>query len=239
MSTRAPRRAHESGMVLVTVILIAGLLSVAGLGLLALAGRDTMLMRHRSERHHLRHLAYGALHIAAAALADTSFHEALRGQVRLTNSDRSTVTTYTLSPDRVIHLPRETAWLTCGRATTCSETDRRRTTTVRPWGTRNPRWVIVMQGPVSRWWPGPWHRGSIVVVWVGDDAREVDGDPAADDLTAPAMGQGIVRLYAVAYGVSGGRQGIEAELIRYCEASQPACQTGFELAGIREVNSEL
>lgn len=239
MRARPPRGADDSGMVLVAVMLIAGLLSMAGLGMLALAGRDTMLMRHRSERHHLRHLAYGALHIAAAELADVSFHEALGGQVRLTNSDRSAVTTYPLSPDRVIDLPRETAWLTCGRATACSETDRRRTTIVRPWGSRNPRWVVVLQGPVSRWWPGSWHRGSVVVVWVGDDAREVDGDPAADDPTGPATGQGIVRLYAVAYGVSGGRQGIEAELIRYCEASQSGCQRGFELSGLREVNSEI
>jgi hypothetical protein len=226
-------------MVLVAVMLMAGLLSMAGLGMLALAGRDTLITRHRLEQQHLRHLAYGALHLAAAALTDASFHDALRGDVRLQGSDPSTVTSYALMPDRVVELSSDTAWLTCGRRSLCSDADRRRTTTARPWGPRNPRWVIVLQGPASRWWPGAWHRGSVVVVWIGDDAREVDGDPARDDSTGPATGQGMVRLYAMAYGVSGGRQAIEAELIRYCEPSQAECQTGLELSGQREVNSEL
>lgn len=239
MSWRAPHRTRESGIVLVVVVMMAGLLLLAGLGLLALTGRDTLTMRHRLERQHLRHLAYGSLQVAAAALADSSFHAALQGDVRALASDPSTVTSYALAHDRMVDILSETAWLTCGRRSTCSDADRRRATSVRPWGPRNPRWVIVMQGPASRWWSGAWHRGSCVVVWVGDDPREVDGDPATDDETGPATGQGIVRLYAIAYGVSGGREAIEAELIRYCEASQTECQTGIELSGLREVNSEL
>jgi hypothetical protein len=226
-------------MVLVVVVLVAGLLLLSGLGLVALAGRDMLTTRHRVERQHLRHLAYGALHVAATSLADSSFHEVLRGNIRVAASDPGTVASYSLTADLVVDLRSETAWLTCGRSTPCTDADRRRTTTARPWGARNPRWVTVLQGPASRWWPGVWHRGSVVVVWAGDDAREADGDPARDDAAGPATGQGIVRLYAVAYGVSGGRQAVEAELIRYCEATVADCQTGFELSGLREVNSEL
>lgn len=226
-------------MVLVVVTVVAGLLLLSGLGLVALAGRDMLTMRHRVERQHLRHLAYGALHVAATALATSSFHEVLRGNIRTAAGDPASVASYALTLDIIVDVRSETAWLTCGRRTSCTDTDRRRTTMTRPWGPRNPQWVVVMQGPSSRWWPGAWHRGSVVVVWAGDDAREIDGDPAHDDEAGPATGQGIVRLYAVAYGVSGGRQAVEAELIRYCEATVAHCQTGCELSGVREVNSEL
>lgn len=238
--TRCGRRqARESGVVLVAVTLLGGLLLLAGLGLIALGGRDLLTMRHRFERQHLRHLTYGALQLVATAVAHGPVADALRGNIRAPGSDPASVVAYTLTHDRVINLPRETAWLTCGRSTPCTETDRRRVSTARPWGPGNPRWVIVLQGPASRWWSGPWHRGSLVVVWAGDDAREVDGDPSRDDATGPATGQGVLRLYAVAYGVSGGRHAIESELVRYCDSSQTGCQPGGELSSLREVDGEL
>ena len=229
----------EDGMLLVGVAMMSGVLLLMGLGLLALVGRDGLTMRHRLERQHLRQLAHGALDVAAATLADVSFDDALSGRVRASAGDAVAVTSYELAGGRVIELRAETAWLTCGRTSSCTTADRRRVTAARPWGQANPQWAVVLQGLASRWWPGVWHRGSVVVVWVGDDAREVDGDPMADDATGPLTGQGIVRLHAVAYGMAGGRAAVEAELLRYCETREPECQPGIELSGRLDVDDEM
>lgn len=239
MKTRHSACSDEAGMLLVGVAVMSGVLLVVGLGVLALAGRDGLIMRHRLERQHLRQLAHGALDVAAATLADVSFDDALNGRVRAVAGDSVAVTSYNLAGGRVVDLRAETAWLTCGRTSSCTTADRRRVTAARPWGQANPQWAVVMQGLASRWWPGVWHRGSVVVVWVGDDAREIDGDPTADDATDPLTGQGIVRLHAVAYGVAGGRAAVEAELLRHCEPREPECQPGLELSGRLEVDDEL
>jgi len=239
MKARPCAVSAEAGTLLVGVALMAGVLLLMGLGLLALAGREGLTMRHRLERQHLRQLAHGALDIAAATLADVSFDDALGGRVRAAAGDAVGVTAYEMAGGRVVELRAETAWLTCGRRSSCTTADRRRVTATRPWGRANPQWAVVLQGLASRWWPGVWHRGSVVVVWVGDDAREVDGDPVADDATGPLTGHGIVRLHAVAYGVAGGRAAVEAELLRYCEPREPDCQSGIELSGRLEVDDEM
>lgn len=239
VKTRQRAVSAEAGMLLVGVAMISGVLLLMGLGLLSLAGRDGLIMRHRLERQHLRQLAHGALDVAAATLADVSFDDALGGRVRAAGGDSVEVTSYELAGGRMVELRAETAWLTCGRTSSCTTADRRRVTAARPWGQANPQWAVVMQGLASRWWPGVWHRGSVVVVWVGDDAREVDGDPMADDVAEPLTGQGIVRLHAVAYGVAGGREAVEAELLRHCEFRQPECRAGLELSGRLEVDDEM
>jgi hypothetical protein len=51
-----------------------------------------------------------------------------------------------------------------------------------------------------------------IVAWVGDDARETDGDPLRDG--AAGQGRDIVRVRAEAFGPRGARHAVEADVIR-------------------------
>jgi len=55
-----------------------------------------------------------------------------------------------------------------------------------------------------------------VVVWLGDDGGEVDGDSAVDGGGPGAEGRYIIRARAAAFGAGRAYRAIEAELARIC-----------------------
>ena len=115
-----------------------------------------------------------------------------------------------------LDLVEATARVNCGKAT-CSLTDLNATTVDRPWGANNPRWQLYAHGDLARLSPsGAINSRVYIVVWVGDDALENDGQPLFDgDATGGANpGAGVLQLMAHAYGPAGTRRVVEATLGR-------------------------
>jgi hypothetical protein len=116
----------------------------------------------------------------------------------------------------VFDLTQATDMLNCGRSP-CSSADVQATTAARPWGTNNPIWRLYAHGALADLSPSrAIDSRTYVVVWVGDDPLETDGQPLIDGDTSngPNPGAGLLQLQAHAYGVNGTRRVIEATLRR-------------------------
>lgn len=75
----------------------------------------------------------------------------------------------------------------------------------RPWGANNPAWRLFAFGWLGR---------SYVIVWVGDDFAENDGDPSIDGGGLANPGAGILAVRAEAFGVGGSHRVLEATVAR-------------------------
>ena len=75
------------------------------------------------------------------------------------------------------------------------------------WGTNDPVWRIYAYGPMSQMLPEGIETDAYVMVLVGDDPSETDGDPTAD-------GNGVLTLHAEAWGSAGARKIVEVTVAR-------------------------
>lgn len=97
----------------------------------------------------------------------------------------------------------------CGQ-TACADAQMDAVTLERPWGANNARWQTYGSGwlrdltPQARDVPYVY-----VVVWIGDDPLETDGNPLTDDPDENAPGHDVVLLRAVAYAAYSARRTIE------------------------------
>ena len=60
-----------------------------------------------------------------------------------------------------------------------------------------------------------------IVVWIGDDQDDVDGDPLHDDPMSDEPGHGVVALVAHAYGPEQVRRVVAATIMRPSTAPHP------------------
>jgi hypothetical protein len=80
-----------------------------------------------------------------------------------------------------------------------------------------------------------------LLVWVADDAVEEDADPLSD-AGHDQPGHGVLRLRAEAYGPTGARRAIEAELARQCLPGTPAghgCRQGIRVQSWHELREAV
>ena len=88
-------------------------------------------------------------------------------------------------------------------------------TAERPWGINNPRWELYAWGPIRQVTSaitGEPHM--YVVVWIGDDQDDIDGDPLHDGVMPDNPGSGVVALVAHAYGPEQVRRVVAATIAR-------------------------
>jgi hypothetical protein len=108
----------------------------------------------------------------------------------------------------------------CGRVTPCSAADMDAVTTDRPHGVNNPRWQLYVHCPFSTLLPSATVDLSFyVVVLVGDDGGETDGNPMVDGgLPLPPAasnpGRGVLAVRALAFGPAGAEKAIESTVAR-------------------------
>ena len=126
-----------------------------------------------------------------------------------------------------------TARWRCGRDS-CTEAEILDATPARPWGSNNPRWQpfawTSLDGVLE-----PTGRDPVyVIVWVGDDPAENDGDPARDGATDGNPGRDTLVVLSEARGAGGLRRVLEATVrrTRDAETGEP---DGLELLAWREV----
>jgi hypothetical protein len=108
----------------------------------------------------------------------------------------------------------------CGQATACSSEQMDAVTTERPWGRNNPRWQLYAYCPLQSLLPAGAAASSFyVLVLVGDDGAENDGNPEVDggpplDGAALNPGGGGLLLRAEAFGPGGAHGAVELAIRR-------------------------
>jgi hypothetical protein len=228
---------HERGIALIAVLLAISLFSALGLALSLSSAVDRLAASNHEDAVQLLNMADAALELAARDLGRIAdWNTVLDGRVRSPVVDGAPSGPRRVSADWVIDLTGLTNDLTCGRAAGCTEVARRAFAGDRPWGPNNPRWQPFLYGSLPAV-SNPRHTVPVfVVVWVGDDGGEVDGNVLTD---GGAIGEGryIVRARAAAYAAGRASRAVEAELVRMCSVagSVETCLPGIRVQSWRMV----
>jgi len=232
-------RDRERGIALVITLLTIGLLSALGLGLALSSTAARMADHNHEDAITMLNAAESALNLALRDLSTAAeWSLVLDGTLRGSLVDGTPSGPRTLQGGETIDLTILTNELTCGRPTDCSDADRSVATLDRPWGPNNPKWRAFLHAPLSL--PMPLRQRDLyVVVWVGDDGRESDGNPTVDGGGGGGHGRHVIRARAEAFGSRGARRAIDAEIARVCQATEAGevCQPGVRLQSWRLVSA--
>jgi hypothetical protein len=224
------------GAALLLTLIVMAVLSALGLGLVLTTASERLTGSNFSDSLDASNAADGALELAVSELAlIDDWSPVLSGARQSRFVDGLPDGTRTIL-DRSINLTTLTNQISCGRDTTCSDAQIRVNTVERPWGGSNPRWRSFLYGRFSQWVTTPLvGADTYVVVWVGDDARETDGDPARDGGGVDGSGRDIVRVRADAFGGGGTRRSVEADVARLCSESSGVrtCEPGIHVQSWR------
>jgi hypothetical protein len=157
-----------------------------------------------------------------AGLATSTFTDGPPGSVRVL-------------PDGVsLDLIGATRLINCGTVSACTPADMAGVTDSRPWGPNNPHWRLYAHAPVDRLLPeGEILSPFYVVVWVGDDPAENDGDPMRDGIAPDSPGAGVIALRAETFGPGGGHRALEVTVAR--PGPDDPATAGLRVGSWREV----
>lgn len=207
----------DRGIALIVTLLAISLFSALGLGLALSSSRARLADHNHEEAVSLLNAAESALELASRDLANINdWNRVLDGSERSTAVDGLPEGTRTIPAGSAVDLTRLTNRLTCGRDTACSDVQRAVSTVERPWGPGNPRWRLFLHAPLTALTTPRQRVAPYTVVWLGDDARETDGDANIDGGGPGREGRYVLRARAEAFGPDGARRAIEAELARVC-----------------------
>jgi hypothetical protein len=191
------------GIALVIVLIALAVCSALGLGLVLTTTSERLADANYEEILQTSNAAEAALQLAAHELGRVADWNAVLAGLETSRFVEGT------PPIDLLPLTHE---LTCGRTGDCTDARRRASTGERQWGDNNPVWRVFLRAPLSRFLNlTPASADTYIVAWVGDDARETDGDPLRD---GGGGGANVVRVRAEAFGPTGARQAIEADVIR-------------------------
>ncbi len=231
---RARRRlGDERGTALILMMLITMLLLALGTMLALTAATETAVAAHHRDGIEALHAADAAVAWAAHDLARTGDWTAVLSGGVVSSWFDGAPGPRRLADGTTLDLVALTNELRCGVPVACSDAAMDAVSAARPWGRNNPRWRVFAHGPATGL-PGVDGR-SYVVVWVGDDPSETDGDPhrdggvSGDDGagTSGNPGLGTLLVIAHAYGPGTAVRVVEAGVARV--GGQP----GVRLVGWR------
>jgi Tfp pilus assembly protein PilX len=208
------RRAADrrSGSALVVVLMGMMLLSAVGLATMLLATADTQAAANQRDAAAALYAAEAGLELVASELAGASDWDAvLSGGATSVYADGPPSGSRTLPGGGTIRLEQIASLATCGAAAGCSAAARQAVTADRPWGANNPDWKSYRHGRLS---PGGSAQDTYVVVLVGDDPSESDGNPEKDGVAPGNPGAGVLMLRVEAFGPGLSRRSVEAVIAR-------------------------
>jgi hypothetical protein len=232
-------RRGQSGVALVIVLLAIGLLSATAMGLALSSTIERLVGANGDESAMLANASESALELAARELAMIANWDTVLLAAQPSTLVDGVPGPRAVAPGMAIDLVTLTNHLTCGRPLLCTDAQIRVATRDRPWGANNPRWRLFVHQPLpAGLLPTP-TPPVYVVVWLGDDAAESDGDPLADGAGPDRQGRYIVRARAEAFGPRGGRHAIEADFSRLCvdDGAGERCAPGIRVQSWRTVEN--
>jgi hypothetical protein len=200
---RAPRwgqagrrdRQGERGVALVIVLLSTMLLTALAISLVLLTSSETLLTANYRNAQESLYAADAAVERVVQDLLTVGQWNDLLQAGNLQSSFTEGSTVVTLRDGTQLDVNRE-----CARVQ--AESDR-----VNIWGTNNPVWRVYAYGPLSSILPEGVPSPAYVLVLVGDDPSELDGNPLAD-------ANGVLTLHAEAWGAGGSHKVIETTVAR-------------------------
>jgi hypothetical protein len=203
----------RAGSALVIVLLGTTFVLALAAAAVLLASSDMLGASRQRDARIALSAAEAALERAASEIVGVSdWNLALSGAVTSARVDGPVSTPRVLRGGRML-APEQVANLaTCGTLAACSAAACAAVTSERPWGPNNPRWRPYAYGPIDSASPG--QAATYVVVLVGDDPSENDGDPGRDGSAPDNPGAGIVVLRAEAFGPADSRRVVEAVVAR-------------------------
>lgn len=225
-------------MALMVAVIVVAILSGLGLSLLLTLSIEPRAGANQRVAASTYYAADAALETAALEMDRVGdWNQVLAGAVRSSRTDGAPVGIRVLSDGQTADISALTSRLTCGRTTACTDAIRTVSTSDRPWGANNPVWRPFLFGPPAA--IGLAHLDAdYLIVWVGDDGMEVDGDPLTDGGGGEGEGRRTLRLRALAIGPRGARHAIEAVLRRRCavEAGEEPCEGGSRVQSWRSLH---
>jgi hypothetical protein len=227
----------ERGVAVLVTLVALGLVSVVGMAIVLSSSIDRLAAANHAEAAELLNLVEAGLELAARDLSSVGdWDQVLNGSVRSPRAEGSPDGVVYPWPGIAIDLPRLTNLLICGSASSCSDAARRAVALERPWGANNPVWRPFLHLRLSLPSPSRNHE-AYVVVWIGDDGSERDGDPVRDGGGPASEGRYILKARAEGFARSGGRRAIDADVARLCsgEGSEAICLPGVRILAWRVV----
>ena len=238
IETAGAPRTTERGVALLIALVAMSVLSILGMALLVSASVDRLSSTNHADAVSLSNAAESALELAARDLNRIAdWNSVLDGSLQSTLIDGPVGGVRAPLPGLTIDIVALTNDLTCGNWSSCSDAAIGAATAERPWGANNPRWRPFLYSTLSSGTPRR-EGAAYIVVWIGDDGSETDGDPATDGGGPAGEGRYMVRARAEAFGSGGGRQAIEAELARSCTADE-TCSPGIRVQSWRAVTGTI
>jgi len=199
------------GMALILALLVLGACSALGAGMMLVTMPEQLAGSSHRDSVAALNAADAALELAARDLeAIGDWNTVLAGAVQshLVDGPPSGVRRIARGDD--IDLQVLTNQLTCHRPSPCSDAAVRNRTLERPWGANNPRWQLFLYTPLAVVASAPEFANAYVIVWIGDDGDEADGEPLVDGGASSGAGGGVVRARAESFGPGATRRAIEA-----------------------------
>ncbi|MCA1586114.1 MAG: hypothetical protein LC791_15545 [Acidobacteria bacterium] len=235
---KRPAQTSELGAALIVAVVVIALLSGLGLALLLTLGLEPRASANQRDGAAALYAADAALELAVLDLDRSGdWNAVLAGTIRSTRTDGDPSGARQLPHGETIDLSTLTGHLTCGRPGGCSDGQRAQSSVDRPWGANNPRWAPFLYGHPAAL--GLSHlTADYIVVWVGDDGAEEDGDPTVDGGAASGAGRRILRLRASAWGPNRARRSVEAAIVRRCEPDPATCEIGSRVHSWRSLHAK-
>jgi len=191
----AARVRDERGIALIIALFATILLTALGVALVLLTTTETMITTNYRDSQQTLYAADAGVETAMQdLLLEADWNRVLTGAEHSGFFDASSSVTLgdgtSLSVDGV-------------RTEVQAQTDR-----LRYWGTNDPRWQWYARGFASELLPGGGLNSNVyLMVFVGDDPSEEDGDPTRDS-------NGVLTLHVEAFGSGGSRRALEVTVSR-------------------------
>ena len=210
------RARDERGSALVIALLSLLLLTALGLALTLTTTTETAISANQRMGQEAMNAADAAIERAMQdLLAMPDWNRALSGTEQSSFINGSPGGPRALPDGSTINLTEIANLASCGHTSSCSSGDIATNSPERHWAANNPVWQLYAYGPVSDLLPGGTVSSPIyVVVLIGDDPSETDGDPLTDGNTAANPGSGVLSLRAEAFGPHGTHRIVEATVAR-------------------------
>ena len=218
---RSSRLSDERGAALIIALLAMLLLTALGLALILTTTTETKITaNYRDGQEALYAADAGIERVMQELLTVPDWNTLLSGTVRSSFIDGAPGGVHTMADGTTIDLTKATNMVRCGKTSTCGDADMNAMTDERPWGPNNPRWQLYAYDAIQDLVPtGTVNSPFYVVVWVGDDPSENDGNPLVDGGTPSGgaganPGKGAISLRAQAYGPGGVMRVIDVTVAR-------------------------
>jgi Tfp pilus assembly protein PilX len=231
VSHRDPR--SERGVALIIALMATMMMVALGTALILTTSTESKITRNFRNSSEAMYAADAVLERAMDdILTIHDWNTLLSGSATSAFTDGAFTGTRTLFDGKTLDLGEVLNFANCQKATACSATDLAAVTTERPWGPNNPTWQPFAWGFLKDITPtASVNSAFYVVVMVGDDPSECDGNPAIDGGppvvisagppivtscgTAPSNpGAGVLALRAEAFGPFGSHRIIEMTVSR-------------------------